>query len=399
MKPEKGWNDDFLNDMRKIGDPLADKTVKYIFEQGRIEEVNRLFKELYRTEKVPEGFSEKTLEYLEQSAKLPEWADSNKIKRGEEMYSQHGVLSGLILWSAGLAECYSLAHAVRIIYLSGQLEEHAMRRVYATSRMVIPVMMKGGLGPNGEGVRQIQKVRLIHATIRHLIRLPVPKETATQAKTFGDVLERESWDVESDGFPINQEQLAFTLLSFGYVFLRTCKYFGINWNQDDEDAYLHCWNVAGHIIGLRRDMMAETMDEAEELFKKIKQRCARQSDAGQALTKALLGSMEDQIPFRAAKPVAGLVVRRMIGEKTADLLGITDRYSLLSRVLFWILLGTIRHSEGYIAKLSGRSWIARLIITMLAKRINKALKDNAFKGAPPLHLPDHLLKAWGFDRH
>lgn len=398
MKPEGGWTDEFLDEMRKIGDPLADGTVDNIFERGRVEEVNRLFKELFRTGKVPDGFSKETLEYLKKSEELPEWADRKKIERGEEMYSEHGLLSGLILWYASLPECYALEHGASIIYLSGQLVEHTMRRVYTTARMLIPVMTKGGLSPNGEGIRQIQKVRLIHATIRHLILLPPSNDTTAQSTIFASVLENNSWNVESEGFPINQELMGYTLLTFGYVFLRSLKYFGVNWDQDDEEAYLHCWNVAGHIIGLRRDMMAETMDEAEELFSTIKRRCARQSDAGQALTKALLAAMEDLIPFRGAKPVAGIMVRRMIGEETADLLGIQGHYPWQARVLFRALLGTIRPSEGIAEKMRGGNWIARFFIKILAKRINKDLKDKAFEGSPPLHLPDHLLEKWGFDR-
>ena len=29
----------------------------------------------------------------------------------------------------------------------------------------------------------------------------------------------------------------------------------------DEEAYLHAWNVVGHILGIERSLMVETMDE------------------------------------------------------------------------------------------------------------------------------------------
>lgn len=398
MKPKGGWTNQFLDEMRRIGDPLADKTVKLIFERGRVEEVNRLLAELHRTDEVPAGFSQETRYYLEKTAGLPEWAESDKIKRGEQLFLKHGLLAGLIMWYASLPECYTLEYESEILNLSGQLEAHTLRRVLETARMIFPVMLEGGLGPSGSGVRQIQKVRLIHAAIRHLILLRVAKPTAIQATTFGEVLEYTSWDVESEGQPINQEQIGFTLLSFGYLFIRSLKHFGINPTREEKDAYLHCWNVAGHIIGLKRDMMAETMDEAEELFTTIKRRWAKQTDAGQALAKALLGAMEDQIPLSVAKPVAGMLARRLLGRETADLLGITGRYSLLTRVLYGTLLEAIRGIEWLTAIMRGGPWITRCISRVLARQVMKFLLERTFKGSPPLHLPDHLRKAWGIDR-
>ncbi|MEB0178442.1 oxygenase MpaB family protein, partial [Undibacterium sp. CCC3.4] len=72
-----------------------------------------------------------------------------------------------------------------------------------------------------------------------------------------------------DGLPCNQEELAYTLLTFGYVFLRSLRTLGLGLAQEDELAYLHTWNVVGHILGIRRELMAETMEQAEALFNQM----------------------------------------------------------------------------------------------------------------------------------
>ena len=57
-------------------------------------------------------------------------------------------------------------------------EAHTEHRIRQTAAMVFPVMMRGGLmSPGGTGVAQVLKVRLIHATIRHLVLRGTPPDS------------------------------------------------------------------------------------------------------------------------------------------------------------------------------------------------------------------------------
>ena len=85
--------------------------------------------------------------------------------------------STTLLFCASLPECYVLPHLSEVLHVAGQLEEHTEYRIRQTAAMVFPVMMKGGLTTaGGGGVAQVLKVRLIHATIRHLILHGAPQE-------------------------------------------------------------------------------------------------------------------------------------------------------------------------------------------------------------------------------
>jgi len=156
------------------------------------------------------------------------------------------------------------------------------------------VMMEGGLTqPGGSGIAQVLKVRLIHATVRNLILRGSPTMAAA-AMRFADAasvtgvipplasiqptdsmnhaLYVHGWDLRGCALPNNQEELAYTLLTFSYVFLRSLRRLGIPFTPAEEEDYLHAWNVAGHFLGIRRDLMVETMDEAGALFARMQAR-------------------------------------------------------------------------------------------------------------------------------
>jgi hypothetical protein len=66
-----------------------------------------------------------------------------------------------------------------VLHVAGQLEAHTEHRIRQTAAMVFPVMLRGGLtDPSGCGVAQVLKVRLIHATIRHLILHGDPEQVS-----------------------------------------------------------------------------------------------------------------------------------------------------------------------------------------------------------------------------
>lgn len=393
MKPDDGWTDDFLDGMRERGDPLADETVKDIFKEGRVDEVNRLLREMGRRDDIPEGFSEEVEEFLEKSAVPPPWRDKQKIERGEGLFFDYGLVSVVALWFASLPECFVLEREAKVLCLTKQLKEHPERRIRETARMIFPVMSRGGLSGQGMGIRQIQKVRLIHGAIRHLVLHPTPlsrSDSDPSQQTFGHGLLATSWDPK-DEVPVSQEHLGYTLLTFGYVFVRSMRILGMGWSPEDEVAYLHCWNVAGHHLGVERGMMAETMEEAEELFQRIQDRGAKETTEGRDLTTALTSVIAKAIPWKIAKPIAYLMPRKLLGRDVADKLAIPSRHPLGARLLFSGLLASMWIVDGLLKLMRSRSHLARFLFNGLGRRfIKHMLVDEAFKG-PPLRIPSVLV--------
>ena len=144
----------------------------------------------------------------------------------------------------------------------------------------------------GEGIRCCQKVRLMHAAIRHLL---LAEQVAGRKDELGRALAEQYWNPKS-GQPINQESMAFVILTFSYVGLRGLDSLGVHSKEEEREAFIHAWSVIGHVMGVRDELLARNFKDAKVLFDTIKRRRRGESNEGKALTKALLEWMEDAVP-------------------------------------------------------------------------------------------------------
>ena len=361
--------------------------------------------------------------YLHEGKALPDWADHAKIDRAEELFMEYGALSCLLLFCASLPECYVVPDLAAVLQVAGQLEQHTEYRIRSTAAMIFPVMMCGGLtDADGAGVSQTLKVRLIHATIRNLILRANPEQSVQALQsallsksdtqdvaTLGVVpmlaalsgstnmhqaLFAHGWKTGQDGLPCNQEELAYTLLTFGYVFLRGLRTLGLGLNAADEDAFLHAWNVMAHVLGIQRELMPQTFDQAKKMFAEIQARGLADTtmpdgtDPRAKLGQALMKTMEDVIPWRIVKPFPTLFTRYLCGAVTVKAIGIDGRVSWFSRMLFAILIGTVRAIDATVRQVFPEFSIARFISRVVGYQVMaKFLMDQT----RPLKLPSHLL--------
>jgi len=340
-------------------------------------------------------------DYLASCHSLPDWADASRIARAEALFMDMSMLSCTLLFCASLPECYVLPDLSAVLHAAGQLEAHTDYRVRSTAAMIFPVMLKGGLtAPEGGGVAQALKVRLIHATIRHLILRGSPEDSlgagpvrpiAAAGGGIYHTLYAHGWDTARNGMPCNQEELAYTLLTFNYVFLRGLRKLGLGLQDQDEEDYLHAWNVLGHVLGIERTLMANTMDQASLMFTEIQARgrqLARDPDPRPALAAALMKAMEDEIPVRLLKPFPTLLTRLLCGSDATRDLGLNTRLALLSRLLFAAGLALVRAVDAVVRQFVPGFSISRMLTRAFGYRlVTRFLIDQTC----PLRLPDALL--------
>lgn len=340
-------------------------------------------------------------DYLARCSALPDWAEPDRIARAEELFMDMSMLSCTLLFCASLPECYVLPDLSAVLHAAGQLEAHTDYRVRSTAAMIFPVMMRGGLtSPQGSGVAQALKVRLIHATIRHLVLRGTPADAlgtvpvAPLAAAGGGIyhtLYAHGWDTARNGLPCNQEELAYTLLTFHFVFLRGLRRLGLGLPRADEEAYLHAWNVLGHLLGIERELMAPTMDRAAQDFAAIQARARllrRTPDPRPALAAALMRAMENEIPVRLFKPFPTLLTRLLCGRSATRDLGLNARLPLASRLLFAGVMTVIRAIDAVVRRVVPGFSISRMVTRALGYRlVTRFLMDLT----RPLRLPDALL--------
>src|SRR5262249_11739787 len=152
------------------------------------------------------------------------------------------------------------------------------------------------------------KVRLMHATIRYLLQHD-PKKP---------------WHVGEFGVPINQEDLAGTLMTFSIAILRGLKKLHINVPSDQAQSYLDAWKVVGRMMGIVDTLIPTTVADANELADRIFSRQTNPSDEGRAMTTALREAMKARVlpPF---KGFVDAMFRYLLPDEVADGFGIPHR--------------------------------------------------------------------------
>jgi hypothetical protein len=207
------------------------------------------------------------------------------------------------------------------------------------------------------------------------------------------VLFAHGWKTGEDGLPCNQEELAYTLLTFGYVFLRGLRTLGLGFTRSDEEAYLHTWNVTGHMLGIDRALMADTMDGAEKLFAEMQARGRADqqdhaTDPRPSLGNALINAMKSVIPLTIFKPFPQLMTCHLVGKETSKDLGLTASVPWLSQILFYTMLAVSRVIDGVVRVVWPEFSITRFLMRILGYHlITKLMMDQT----RPLKLPQHLL--------
>jgi ER-bound oxygenase mpaB/B'/Rubber oxygenase, catalytic domain len=300
------WTDALLDRMRDTGDPPADAAMAELFRDGDITPVNAVMRHLVANEyPIPECLPPIVREYLSNSAALPAWANADLMKAGDEVFWRFGPDMIVILLCYSLPFCYLGKNGVQVLALTTRLVSDPARRILETAQMMIDLMQPGGLGVEGRGRRSIQKVRLMHAAIRKLA------PTAPQWRS-------------SYGTPVNQEDLAGTLMAFSWVALDGLGKLGLELSEADREAYLHKWLVAGDLLGIAADVMPKDTGEAQELVDTIARRQFGPSAQAREMTEALVQMMAHVIPGTLFRNVPALLVRYFLGAEQAAWLGIHE---------------------------------------------------------------------------
>ncbi|MER8101388.1 oxygenase MpaB family protein [Kitasatospora sp. NPDC094016] len=298
-----GWTDELLDRMRGTGDPLADDAIAETYRLGQQEQVRQTLLGFGRdSDTVPAGLPPALQQYFAESADLPPWADRARMERGHQLLGRYQPLIAAVLLCGSLPFDYSCGNGAEVLVRSQRLTSGVYRRLMETSQFVVDVLDDDGLGPGGRGLRSAQKIRLLHATMRyHISRL-------------------DDWDSARLGVPVNQEDLAGTLMSFSVVIPHGLAKLGVELLPEDRDAYFHIWRVVGHVLGVQEQLNAVKFGDGSALFDVILGRQQRSSEAGTVLTKGVLDFIREVLPV---PPGAGpTLIRHLIGDKSADLVGV-----------------------------------------------------------------------------
>lgn len=384
------WTDAVLDAARKRGDPPADAVVASLFADGGVDAVRGLMSTLVTDDAfVPEALPADLRAYLV-ATDVPDVRDAATIAAGERVFAVHGPEILMVLCCSSLPSSYSARKGVQVLHRTAYLAKRPTRRLFETAQMIIDVMSPGGLSATGRGLRTAQKVRLMHAAIRHLVQHDPSRP----------------WDLDGLGLPINQEDLLGTLMTFSWLILEGLETLGVPLDPEDQAAYTATWMHVGKVMGIEPALIPSTVDETEWLTRTIERRQVAPSDEGREMTAALLEMMDTNVPAPLRSVPPGLI-REFLPADVADFLGVPSHR--LEEVLQAAAEHLVRPFERLYDRVAGRHVAVRSFAIRLLQGMEAVeLGDRRAKFAVPDSLSDgwamapagseesfwHKLRAW-----
>lgn len=368
------WTDATLEPFRLIGDPVADPVIAAVFANNEAEAVNRMLRSIEANEHIiPAEMPDGVEDYLNQTNVWPEWADPEKIRLGQRLFHRYGMQMTLALFTWSLPCCYAWAKASKVLTWTGGIDKNVHRRIIETAQFVLDVMAEGGLEQGGFGVRTAQKIRLLHAAIRHHVQKD-PR-----------------WSSSEWGVPANQEDQVATLLSLALV-PRVLTKLGLDFTPEEERAYFHCWMVIGHFMGIQHALLPRDLEEGQQLWEAILQHQVAPSESGAALTKALVDYLKLRIPGTLIDGLAVTIIRELCGDVVSDAVGLEKKD--------WTqhLLGPIRLAFNLADEAQDHSSLAAKISGSLSRKLIEGLHASERGGKRvSFRIPQSLQDAWGIN--
>jgi len=372
METGKNRSDTLLQTMRMAADPPADAVLAALVAEGGVAAANAAMGRFSREDaSLEDGAPPVLAAFISERGVLPAWADAGKIRRAQLLFTAQGPDFGLVLMAESLPSLYAGGYGgSQTLFSTGQLTGHFRRRASQTLRFILDIMEPGKLEPGGKGIASILKVRLMHAAIRHYIR----QSGIWTGKT-------EAW-----GEPINQVELAGTMLSFSSVALEGLRKLGLEVSPGDQECYLHAWRVIAIVLGIREELLPADMAEARDLWRRIAETQFTASAEGRELARDHLAFLEELMPGKLLDGFPPTLMYYLMGRKLAG-----QQLGLPGPGWTYFLILLLRR----LIRLEGRIFLSSATLRRIASEAGRQLMESLYRNwnggdGSPFRIPDSL---------
>ncbi len=373
------WTDQFLDDMRQAGDASADAAIRLWKTSVPDVSVSQLAGRLVGFEGAQEvdtliallsklpGMSEAIDPRLRTEA--CECTD-HELSAGHELFREHGLKILMILVFYSLPSAYAAQSGVRVLHSrhgsTGFFVKDLNRRLIETTQFVIDVLTpssldivrEGSTHNHGLAVRSALRVRLLHGAVRSLI----------------EAHKTPAWDARTLGKPVNQEDMAGTLLTFSWIVIDGLRRLGIDMSYDTAEAYFGIWKKVGALLGVNLQLIPPDLRQAELLMQQIKKRQIDQpivhgirNDDGIEMTARLLEFTRAALPAPLRwRRLPASVMRFFLPPEVATSLGVPRTPILDWFVKVWF------HIEARVTKFRFYDALNRLVFREWGARDSRA---------------------------
>ncbi|WP_369394718.1 oxygenase MpaB family protein [Streptomyces sp. CG1] len=293
-----------MDALRQAGDELADATVAALFERGQVGTFNTLMRYVSTAgAPLPEGLPDVAREYLEATRTPPSWVDWTEMEKARLFFIDNNVHISTALSFASMPACYVVPHVAKLLSATHGLK-YPSKRMAETGQFTVYLMQPDAFEAGSRFIPAAQKVRLLHASVRHHLK-------------------RENrWDTGALGMPICQEDMIGGQMFFSLLVLDSLHRLGIHMSQEGAEAYYYAWRVVGAMLGIDQDAAPKTLDEGRQFLDLYMIRHMGPSEEGAHLTRQLIDLYEEIVPGTFFDPIVSALIRYLIGDTCADWLNV-----------------------------------------------------------------------------
>ncbi|MFJ3925952.1 oxygenase MpaB family protein [Streptomyces sp. NPDC090022] len=302
--PRPRYDDTALDALATQGDPLADETVATMFARGEVGDLNTLMR-FFTTagHQLPDRMPAAAAAYFEATSVPPSWVDWDVMEQARLFFMDNAAHINTGLSFASMPACYAIPRVARLLAASHSMD-YPSRRMANTGQFVTYLMQTNAFEDGSKFIPAVQKVRLLHAAVRHHLR------------------EGGHWDVAADGLPLSQEDMIGGQVCFSLLVLDAMHRLGVHMSEEGAEAYFYAWRVVGAMLGCDMDSVPRDLTEARQYTDLYLIRNLGPSQDGVRLNAQLMRLYEDVVPGTFFDPIVPATIRFLVGDTIADWLEI-----------------------------------------------------------------------------
>ncbi|MFF1380611.1 oxygenase MpaB family protein [Streptomyces sp. NPDC058308] len=360
-----------MNTLRQAGDELADATVAALFERGQVGTFNTLMRYVSTVDApLPDGLPDVAREYLEATRVPPAWVDWGEMEKARLFFIDNSVHISTALSFAAMPACYVVPHVAKLLSATHGLK-YPSKRMAETGQFTVYLMRPDAFESGSRFIPAAQKVRLLHASIRH------------------HLVRANRWDTDALGTPICQEDLIGGQMFFSMLVLDSLHRLGIHMSTEGAEAYYYAWRVVGAMLGVDQDAVPKTLDEARHFLDLYMVRHMGPSEEGAHLTRQLIDLYEEVVPGTLFDPIVSALIRHLVGDTCADWLAVP-------RTPWDTVVRAVPHLLGVLESIEDRSPLGAWALDRLG-HLTSVFELSSLTRGRVMHyaIPEQLKKEYG----
>jgi hypothetical protein len=297
-----------------VWDDDVDRLLAGLLDNGQVPAVNTALRSwANNNDPLPGGLPADLAAHLQAVNRLPSWADRAKLRLAADfnrrkdtyLFMLYGLGSGImstviprearsVYWSAGGADMQD--RAAKTFTFGYDLSE------------------MNAFEPTGQFVVTANKTRLVHAAVRHLL----PQSPHWRAGSDEQV-------------PISNGDILVTFHSLGTFVHRKLRGWHVPMTTAEEEAFLHMWQVAMHMLGVRDEFIPQTWAAADAQSAQVLTPILAPTTEGRELAEDLLG-LTAQVDLGVTRGFLNEFVRYVLSDAIGDWLHLPRDYAAAALV-------------------------------------------------------------------